>query len=75
MDIESTNLVNTYSSELYKMIFIYNTLINGWTVKMLDNNQFQFTNSNKEIRKKYLSKTFLRDFIDKNMNIEESLKT
>ena len=75
MDIESTTLVNTYSSELYKMIFIYNTLVNGWTVKMLDNNQFQFTNSNKEIRKKYLSKTFLRDFIDKNMNIEESLKT
>ena len=56
------------------MIFIYNTLINGWTVKMLDNNRFQFTNSNKDIRKKYLSKTFLKDFIDKNMDIEESLK-
>lgn len=74
MDIEPNKLVDTYSGELYKMIFIYNTLLNGWNVKMLDKNQFQFTNSNKDIRKKYLSKTFLKDFIDKNMNIEESLK-
>jgi len=74
MDIETNTLSNMYNGELYKMIFIYNTLINGWTVKMLDNNRFQFTNSNKDIRKKYLSKTFLKDFIDKNMDIEESLK-
>ena len=63
--------VEKYQQELYKMIFIYNTLINGWTVKMLEENKFQFTNTDKGIRNKYFSKSFLNDFVENNFVIDD----
>lgn len=46
-------------TELYKIFFIYNALLNGWTVKLLSNNKFKFFRSkNKNI--------ILNDFINNN---------
>ena len=65
MDIDITE---PYNSELCKMIFIYNTLQNGWSVKMVEKNKFEFTNRNKEIKNQYFSEDFIKEFIKKNIN-------
>ena len=65
MDIDITE---PYNSELFKMIFIYNTLQNGWSVKMVEKNKFEFTNRNKEIKNQYFSEDFIKEFIKKNIN-------
>lgn len=53
--------------EIQKMIFIYNSLNNGWTVKKLQNNKFEFTKGkdNEEI---YLE-DYLKNFIKFNLDI------
>ena len=63
--------IEPYKKELCKMIFIYNTLLKGWSVKMLEKNKFQFTNKNEEIRREYFGDNFIRDFIKNNLNETE----
>ena len=58
--------------KIYKMIFIYNALRNGWTVKMLKDNKFEFKKPrNKE--KRINVDNYLTDFIEKNLNIDNIL--
>ena len=57
MDAEITNY--------YKMMFIYNAINTGWTVKLLANNRYEFTRDNSD--SEYLLETQLSDFISKNM--------
>ena len=49
------NTINENPGEIvtiYKMAFIYNAIINGWSVKYLDNNKFEFINKyNKSYRR------------------------
>tara|TARA_B110000971_G_scaffold6922_1_gene6726 strand:- start:380 stop:604 length:225 start_codon:yes stop_codon:yes gene_type:complete len=58
----------TYTKELCKMIFIYNTLLNGWSVKMLGKDKFEFINRKQEVRKEYFNDTFIKDFLEKNIS-------
>ena len=55
------------------MVFIYNTLLNGWSVKMLDKNKFEFSKNNKRIKKEFYANDFIQEFIEKNM-IKNSLE-
>jgi hypothetical protein len=48
--------------ELQKMIFIYNALKTGWSVKMLSEEKFEF--------KKSLEKANYTKFIESNLEIE-----
>ena len=53
-------------SQLIKIFFIYNAILNGWTVKLLSNNKFKFFRSkNKDI--------ILNEFINKNLNFNQLL--
>ena len=58
---------------IYKMAFIYNAIINGWSVKYLDNNKFEFINKDEEIKKEFFLENFLDRFIDSNLNINSIL--
>ena len=51
---------------LCKMILIYNALLNGWMVKMVKYNKFEFIKSNKVI-KKTKEKINISNFIKKNL--------
>lgn len=52
---------------LQKMIFIYNAVINGWTVKKI-NGEYQFTKDS------HSSSGDLNDFLKSNIQIPEELK-
>ena len=46
---------------IQKMIFVFNALLSGWSVKMLDNNTFEFKKerNNQEVNLDSYLKTFL----------------
>lgn len=56
-----------------KMIFIYNALKTGWSVKMLSENKFEFRKKGNKIKKEKKEVNlddYLRKFIQYNLNIE-----
>ena len=55
---------------IQKMLFIYNSLWDGWTVKKLDGEKFEFTkdNINNENKRKEIN---LETFIENNLNINK----
>ena len=56
---------------LYKMLFIYNALSEGWTIRKINDNKFEFTNTNK---KKELDLENINNFIKENLNITKILE-
>mgnify|MGYP001202660310 FL=1 len=53
------------------MVFIYNALLSGWTVKYLGNNKFEFLKPKSKIKRYELDlKDYLKKFVDYNLNIE-----
>lgn len=57
------------SLTMQKMVFIYNAVLHGWTVRMLDTNKFEFTKGIVDKREVNLE-DYLRKFIEYNFNIE-----
>ena len=62
-------------NSIYKMLFIYNAINEGWTVKKLDNDKYEFKNNNKEIKKEFFLENFLDKFIDKNLTVENIINS
>ena len=64
------NTENIDLVELQKMIFIYNALKTGWSVKMLKEGKFEFKKSKNNIKKEVFLDDYLKKFIQHNLNIE-----
>ena len=65
--------MNNSSSNILKMIFIYNALNDGWIVKKIKTNQFEFTKNienNNYLKKISLEESFLNNFIKQNFKIK-----
>ena len=55
---------------LQKMVFIYNSVMAGWTVRKIDNNNFEFIKkSNSDIKKEINLETYLKKFINYNLTM------
>ena len=52
---------------IQKMIFIYNAILSGWTVKMIDNDRFEFIKSKDNISKEVYLNNYLQKFIKENL--------
>tara|TARA_B100000963_G_C22519232_1_gene622209 strand:+ start:257 stop:490 length:234 start_codon:yes stop_codon:yes gene_type:complete len=63
-DINSKNIF-----DISKMMFIYNTLQDGWEVKKIDN-KYIFTKNIEKEREEYTD-NYLRRFIIKNIDIDK----
>ena len=57
--------------EIQKMIFVYNSILSGWTVKKLENNKFEFTKNinDEKQREEILLEDYIKNFIKYNLNI------
>ena len=62
--------------EIQKMIFVYNSILSGWTVRKLENNKFEFLrNINDENERKEISlEDYMKNFIKYNLNINNISK-
>jgi len=67
------NLMNNFEIiDLQKMIFIYNALKKGWSVKKVKNNNFEFKKTkNSEV---FNLDDYMKDFVTNNLNIENLIK-
>ena len=52
---------------IQKMIFIYNDILSGWTVKMIDNDRFEFIKNKDNISKEVYLNNYLNKFIKENL--------
>ena len=61
---------NFNEKEKSKILFIYNALQDGWSIKKTDN--FYIFKKKHENKKKYLSEDYLKNFILKYNNLENN---
>ncbi len=66
--MNSNNSNSMDNSDLLKMVFVYNAIQNGWTVKKLKDGSFEFTKENQQERK--FAEEFMSSFF-KNMCLLE----
>ena len=69
-----SSLNNTNVIEMQKMVFLYNAILEGWTVKLLDENRFEFQKDTNKIKNINLE-DYLRKFVLFNLNIDNITKT
>jgi len=75
-NIENINIVpHVDMISVYKMSFIYNAILNGWTVRKLQNNKFEFSNNKDELKKEFYLDNFLKNFINSNLNINHIISS
>jgi len=70
-NIISNSLNNFKYNDIQKMIFICNALNNGWTIKKLKNNKYEFIKNKEKLIKKEID---IEEFIKNNLNIEKLKK-
>ncbi len=54
---------------MQKMLFIYNAVIDGWTVKILSKDKYEFKKSKSSISKNIDINDYLKDFVKNNLSI------
>ena len=52
--------------DIQKMIFIFNALNDGWTVRKIDNNKFELIKNNEIITKEIILDECIKKFIKRN---------
>ena len=71
LNIPSSSLNNIRYNDIQKMIFLCNALNDGWTIKKLKNNKYEFIKNKEQVIKKEID---LEEFIKFNLNIENIKK-
>jgi len=57
-------------NDIQKMVFVFNALNDGWTVKKIGNDKFEFLKDGEHIKKEIILEDYLKKFIKYNINIE-----
>ena len=59
---------------IQKMVFIYNAVLKGWTVRKTENGKFEFTKDLESEKEEVNLEDYLRRFMVYNLNIENIKK-
>lgn len=51
-------------NDIQKMVFIYNALNDGWTVKKIDNNKFELLKDKGKIKKEIILDECIKNFVN-----------
>lgn len=59
--------------EIQKMVFVYNAVLSGWSVRLIDNNKFEFKKDrrNQEVN----LEDYLRGFVAANLSVDSIRNT
>ena len=58
---------NIEYNDIHKMIFIFNALNDGWTVKKLDKDKFEFIKDKEQLKKEVVLEDCIKEFIKYNI--------
>lgn len=70
-DLSGLNFENT---QIQKMVFIFNAVNDGWTVKKLDVDTYEFNMDTEKIKKEIVLDDYLKKFIKNNLDVEKLKK-
>ena len=59
----------------HRMLFIYNAVLDGWTVKKLTNNNFEFKKPKDRVKKEILLDKYLEPFVKNNLNLDHIISS
>ena len=51
-------------NDIQKMVFIYNALNDGWTVRKIDNNKFELLKDKEKIKKEIILDECIKNFVN-----------
>jgi hypothetical protein len=54
-------------NEIQKMIFVFNAIQDGWTVKKIEKDKFEFTKDKDHLKKEIVLEDFLKEYIKFNI--------
>lgn len=66
--------LNVEHTEIQKMVFIFNAINDGWTVKKLDVDTYEFNMDKEKIKKEIVLDDYLKKFIKNNLDVEKLKK-
>lgn len=55
--------------KFHQMLFIYNAVLNGWTVKKVNNSKFKFTKEKKNLKILNLNDLNINQFVKDNLSM------
>jgi hypothetical protein len=58
---------NLNYKDIQKMLFIFNALNDGWTVKKIDSDKFEFIKDNENIKKEVILEECIKKYIKYNI--------
>jgi hypothetical protein len=61
--MESNNERLIDYKDIQKMIFIFNALNDGWTVKKIQRDKYEFTKDNESIQKEIILEDFIKKYL------------
>jgi hypothetical protein len=73
ISILSNNNINDTSityNDIRKMVFVFNALNDGWTVKKIDNDKYEFLKDKEQMKEEIILEDYLKKFIKCNINIK-----
>ena len=74
MEVSRNNTLNFENTQIQKMIFIFNAVNDGWTVKKLDVDTYEFNMDKEKIKKEIVLDDYLKKFIKNNLDVEKLKK-
>lgn len=60
--------------DFQKMVFVYNAVNDGWTVKILDDGRYEFRKEDNKITSDQCMDTYLREFVQFYRKLKEPKK-
>lgn len=54
--------------EIQKMVFVYNAVLSGWSVRLIDNNKFEFKKDRRN--QEFDLDDYLRGFVAANLSVD-----
>jgi len=73
ISILSNNNINDTSityNDIRKMVFVFNALNDGWTVKKIDSDKYEFLKDKEQMKEEIILEDYLKKFIKCNINIK-----
>ena len=66
----SSNIDEKYidHKDVQKMLFIYNALNDGWTVKKIENDKFELLKDNEKLKKEIILEECIKKYVKYNIN-------
>jgi hypothetical protein len=71
--LNNNNNINDTSityNDIRKMVFVFNALNDGWTVKKIDNDKYEFLKDKEKMKEEIVLEDYLKNFIKYNINIK-----